>query len=244
MPSLGGPATRLTFLGSDASVVGWTPDGDEIVFASSHASPFRETSLYAVARAQGGEPRLLPVGPAVSVSFGPNGGMVIGRHTTNISWWKRYRGGLAGDIWIDEAGNGQWRRLCAARNGDEGRSAAGRQRGVAALDWATARIYLLSDHEGIGNLYSCLRQRPARTHAPARQTHHASTTCATSAPMAGVLSTARAVRSLSTIRSADASAADTYRPAQPAGAAQSPLRRSRSPSAAASTSTPTASPLR
>jgi len=49
MPSLGGPATRLTFLGSGASVVGWTPNGDEIVFASGHTSPFREASLYALA---------------------------------------------------------------------------------------------------------------------------------------------------------------------------------------------------
>ena len=31
MPSLGGPATRLTFLGSGASVVGWTPDGLSLI---------------------------------------------------------------------------------------------------------------------------------------------------------------------------------------------------------------------
>jgi tricorn protease len=156
MPALGGQATRLTFLGGDASVAGWTPDGAEIVFASSHASPFRETSLYAVAR-QGGEPRLLPVGPAVSISFGPNGGMVIGRHTTDISWWKRYRGGKAGDIWIDESGSGQWRRLCAAHNGGE---AGVRLSGnVARPLWIARaggdeRIYFLSDQEGIGSLYS------------------------------------------------------------------------------------------
>ena len=152
MPALGGQAARLTFLGGDASVVGWTPDGGEIVFASSHGSPFRETSLYAVARA-GGEPRLLPVGPAVSISFGPNGGQVIGRYTSDISWWKRYRGGKAGDIWIDEAGDGRWRRLCAARNGDEGPGLrlAGN---VARPLWLGERIYFLSDQEGIGSLYS------------------------------------------------------------------------------------------
>jgi len=154
MPALGGPARRLTFLGDEGRVVGWTPDGAEIVFASSHASPFRETSLYAVA-ATGGEPRLLPTGPAASLSFGPNGGLVIARHTTDIAFWKRYRGGLAGDIWIDAAGDGQWRRLCAGadRNGDQG--AGLRLAGnVARPLWLGERIYFLSDHEGIGSLYS------------------------------------------------------------------------------------------
>jgi tricorn protease len=151
MPALGGQAKRLTYLGGDARVVGWTPAG-EIVFASSHASPFRETSLYTVSR-EGGEPGLLPVGPAVSISFGAGGGRVIGRHTTDISYWKRYRGGLAGDIWIDEGGDGLWRRLCAARNGDEG-PALRLAGNVARPLWLGERIYFLSDQEGVGGLYS------------------------------------------------------------------------------------------
>ncbi len=161
MAALGGPARRLTFLGGDARVVGWTPDGAEIVFASSHASPFRETLLYAIPPA-GGEPRLLPTGPAASISFGPQGGLVIARHTTDIAYWKRYRGGLAGDIWIDAAGSGQWRRLCAgaARNGDEGPGL--RLSGnVARPLWLGDRIYFLSDHEGIGSLYSLPTAEPA-----------------------------------------------------------------------------------
>jgi len=154
MPALGGPARRLTFLGSDGRVVGWTPDAAEIIFASSHASPFRETSLYAIA-ATGGQPRLLPTGPAASLSFGPSGGMVIARHTTDIAYWKRYRGGLAGDIWIDAAGDGRWRRLCAGadRNGDQG-GGLRLPGNLARPLWLGERIYFLSDHEGIGSLYS------------------------------------------------------------------------------------------
>jgi tricorn protease len=40
MPALGGPATRLTFLGSNTLVVGWTADSQKIIFASNTASPF------------------------------------------------------------------------------------------------------------------------------------------------------------------------------------------------------------
>jgi tricorn protease len=73
------------------------PDGETIIFAGNAAQPFpRINRLYALLR-DGGEPRPLPTGPAMSVSFGPEGAMVIGRNTTDLAQWKRYRGGLAGE---------------------------------------------------------------------------------------------------------------------------------------------------
>lgn len=144
MSSSGGPARRLTYLGATTNVVGWTPDGEAVIFASDAGQPFsRFVCLYTVAR-QGGEPQRLPTGPAMSISYGPAGGMVIGRNTTDPARWKRYRGGLAGDIWIDPAGQGEWRRLLQV------------QGNVAMPLWVGERIYFVSDHEGIGNLYSCL----------------------------------------------------------------------------------------
>ncbi|MFZ2489816.1 MAG: S41 family peptidase [Anaerolineae bacterium] len=147
MPALGGPARRLTFLGADACVVGWTPDGASIVFSSSHASPFVETMLYTVSPA-GGEPSLLPVGVATSIAFGSTGGRVIARHVTDLAAWKRYRGGRTGDLWLDARGDGQWRRLCGDENGER---LAGN---VARPLWIGNRIYFLSDQDGVGNLYS------------------------------------------------------------------------------------------
>jgi tricorn protease len=144
MPALGGPARRLTYLGAHTWVVGWSRDGSSIIFASNAAQPFPGLHyLYAVSR-DGGEPEQLPTGPAMSVSFGPNGGMVIGRHTTDLARWKRYRGGLTGDLWIDPHGNGEWRRLIPLAGN------------VALPLWVGERIYFVSDHEGVGNLYSCL----------------------------------------------------------------------------------------
>ena len=110
MPAAGGAATRLTYLGGGAQVVGWTPEG-EVVFASNAAAPFsRLFRLYTVP-ATGGEPKELPTGPASSLSYGPNGGLVIARNTTDLARWKRYRGGLTGDVWIDVEGDGDWKRL-------------------------------------------------------------------------------------------------------------------------------------
>lgn len=143
MPAAGGPARRLTYLGALSRVVGWSPDGRSVIFASNAAQPFsRLYYLYAVSP-EGGEPQQLPTGPAMSISYGPDGGMVIGRNTTDLARWKRYRGGLTGDLWIDSDGSGEWRRLIKLEGN------------VALPLWIGERIYFVSDHEGVGNLYSC-----------------------------------------------------------------------------------------
>lgn len=144
MPAAGGEARRLTFLGASTRVCGWSRDGRDILFASSAGQPFARTSaLYAIA-ADGGEPRQLPTGLAVSISYGPAGGVVIGRNTDDTAYWKRYRGGLTGDVWIDPEGTGEWRRLTTLPGN------------VALPLWVGERIYFVADHEGVGNLYSCL----------------------------------------------------------------------------------------
>ena len=157
MPAAGGPARRLTYLGSNLWVAGWSPDGEQVLFASNAAQPFPSLNqLYAVGH-DGGEPRPLPTGPATSISYGPDGGFVIGRNTTDLARWKRYRGGLTGDLWIDLEGDGDWRRLTQLKGN------------VALPLWVGERVYFVSDHQGVGNLYSC---RPTGEDLR-RHTHHA-----------------------------------------------------------------------
>ena len=101
---------------------------------------------YAVAP-EGGPVERLPYGPAREVAFGPasKGGktpVVLGRNTADPARWKRYRGGTAGDLWIDRRGNGDFRRLLRLPGNP------------ASPMWIGDRIWFLSDHEGIGNLYS------------------------------------------------------------------------------------------
>jgi len=142
MPAAGGEARRLTFLGANTLVVGWTNVG-KVVFSSNAQQAFGgPPRLWAIGM-EDGAPELLPTGPAQSISFGPNGGNVIGRNAIDPARWKRYRGGTAGDLWIDPSGNGQFRRLIEL-NGNLSRPL-----------WIGSRIYFLSDHETVGNLYSC-----------------------------------------------------------------------------------------
>jgi tricorn protease len=156
MPAAGGPARRLTYLGGQAWVTGWSPDGASIIFASNTTQPFmRQFLLYAISP-DGGDPAPLPTGLASSVSYGPDGGLVIGRNTTDLARWKRYRGGLTGELWIDAEGDDQWRKLVQLGGN------------LALPLWVGDRVYFVSDHEGIGNLYSCT---PAGADLR-RHTHH------------------------------------------------------------------------
>jgi tricorn protease len=144
IPALGGPPRRLTFLGSTALYVsGWSRDGREIYFTSDGGGAFvRETHAFAVGR-DGGEPRRLPVGHAMSLDVAANGATLLGRNNIDPARWKRYRGGTAGHVWVDASGTGTFARLGAELNGN-----------LVWPMWHGDRVVFLSDHEGIGNLYS------------------------------------------------------------------------------------------
>src|SRR5436305_14765834 len=113
MPADGGQPKRLTFLGAPlCNVVGWTND-HRIVFSSSYGQPFGGMArLYAVSpeSVEAAPPQMLPTGPASFASFGPAGETVISRPSVEAAYWKRYRGGTAGDLWIDATNSAAWRR--------------------------------------------------------------------------------------------------------------------------------------
>lgn len=144
MPSQGGPANRITFLGANSIVRGWTKD-DRIIFASDTAQPFvfRIVELFTVSP-DGDLPQRLPHGRASEIAFGPNGGIVIGRNTGDPARWKRYRGGTAGHLWVDAKGSGTFRRILGNVNTN-----------ISSPMWIGSRIYFIADHDGVGNLYSC-----------------------------------------------------------------------------------------
>jgi tricorn protease len=163
MLSDGGPATRLTFQATLCRVCTWMPDGQRILYASAAERAFRRDEwLYSIS-IEGGLPQRLPLGPASAVSLGPSVGkrsargsqqdptmlpagrqIVLGRNTTDPARWKRYRGGTVGTIYIDAKADGKFKRLVNL-NGN-----------LANPCWVGERVFFLSDHEGIGNVYSCL----------------------------------------------------------------------------------------
>ena len=144
MPSIGGPVQRLTHYGMNALVAGWTPNG-EIIFGNDAGQPFSEMYwLYTLDLKQPTTPTRLNFGPARAIALGPKNGVVLGRNTGDPAKWKRYRGGQAGRLWIN---NGKKNTFVPLIELDSN---------LASPMWLhNNRIYFISDHEGVGNLYSC-----------------------------------------------------------------------------------------
>ncbi len=144
MPISGGPPTRLTFeSAAQCRIAAWSPDSKTIIYASSVGQPFAGlTKLWSVDRL-GGLPQQTHYGPAQNISFGPSNKIILGRNTRDPARWKRYRGGTWGRLWIDAKGDGQFHKFVDNLNGN-----------LASPLFLGSRVYFLSDHQGVGNLYS------------------------------------------------------------------------------------------
>ena len=146
MDAEGGRPERLTYLGGEAlHCCGWSHDGREIYFTSDAGAPFVKETLAFRVDAAGGEPVALELGHAMTIDVDARGATLLGRNAIDPARWKRYRGGTAGHLWVDAAGNGAYRRICKEIDGN-----------LVWPMWLNGRVFFLSDHEGIGNIYSVM----------------------------------------------------------------------------------------
>ncbi len=163
-----GITTRLTYWGTQwARVCGWTPGG-EVLAVSAAGQPFGHHSWARAVATPASDPadgpgaeRLLPLGPAGDLSLGDMAVAVLngtfGSFQADLAFWKRYRGGTAGRLWIgpvsavlsgqpdEAAGARPFRRLLADLPGGH----------FTSPMMVGDRLAFLSDHEGTGNIYSC-----------------------------------------------------------------------------------------
>ncbi|PSO05740.1 hypothetical protein B9Q13_01000 [Candidatus Marsarchaeota G2 archaeon ECH_B_SAG-G16] len=138
IPVEGGIAKRLTYFGSvSTNVAGWTPD-NKVVVSTDAKKPFRTWSELWKIDPEGGAPEPLPYGRANMIVFGER--IVLGRNCYDLTYWKRYKGGARGKLWIQQP-NGGFKKL--ELNGN-----------INSPMWVNGRVYFVSDHEGVGNLYS------------------------------------------------------------------------------------------
>jgi tricorn protease len=154
-----GGTARVTYWSSDTTTMrGWTPRG-EILATTSANQPFqRQTWAYAIpvvdgpvvdGKAQFAQQRRLPYGPVGDLAIGETTVTLLnGTGGNEPAFWKRYRGGRAGRLWVaDVAADGQqqgFRRLLADVAGQ-----------FFSPMLVAGRLAFISDHEGTGNVYSC-----------------------------------------------------------------------------------------
>lgn len=101
IPSLGGEIQRLTHHGMTDLILDWYPDGEALLYASSMESGRQRYNQFYRIGLKGGLPEKLPVPYGEFGSLSPDGKilayMPISR---DFRTWKRYRGGMAPDIWL------------------------------------------------------------------------------------------------------------------------------------------------
>ncbi|WP_435866133.1 S41 family peptidase [Streptomyces xinghaiensis] len=143
VPVRGGPARRLSHWGStDTRVCGWSPEGTVLAVAS-HGQPFSYFSWAYRVPTDGSPGDRLPWGPVSHISCTDGGGerhtlLLTGKPPHEPAAWKRYRGGATGRLFLDGE------RLLPDLDGH-----------LDCPMFVGGRIAFLSDHEGVGNLYSC-----------------------------------------------------------------------------------------
>jgi tricorn protease len=144
----GGPARRLTHWGdSGTRAAGWTPGG-EIIALTAAWQPFDRLTHAYLLSPDGGAPRHQAFGPVADLAIEETGTVLLsGTYGRDPAYWKRYRGGTAGRLWVrpgEPGAPGEFSRVLA----DLGSQ-------LASPMLVAGRLVFLSDHEGTGNLYSC-----------------------------------------------------------------------------------------
>jgi len=142
MPSNGGISKRLTYDGTFVSKIAIWKNNQEIIYASDLNQPFSRISDLRSINIKGGQSKPLNYGIASNIAFSKSF-TVLGRNTQDPARWKRYKGGTAGELWIDSKNNFNFKKLLHI-NGN-----------MACPMIVNDKVFFLSDHNGICNLYSC-----------------------------------------------------------------------------------------
>ena len=152
LPSAGGEPKRLTYhpggertaerMGYEDMVLDWFPDGSKVLFRSR-----RETfsswlgKLYGIP-VEGGLAEPLPVPEGGLASFSPDGKKIAYCRTfRDFRTWKRYKGGMAQEIWIYDLNTYEIERVTDYEGVDH------------FPMWYKDRIYFVSDRTGTSNIY-------------------------------------------------------------------------------------------
>ncbi len=134
MPIEGGIPFQVTHHPAAEGLCEWTPDGHGLVFMTAALEGLdRVQKLYTVP-ATGGLPAKLPVPYGTNGSIDRTGEwLAYTPHSTDQRTWKRYRGGMATDVWLYNLRTGESRRITDWEGTD------------TLPMWHGRKVYFLSD---------------------------------------------------------------------------------------------------
>ncbi|GGF22591.1 S41 family peptidase [Echinicola rosea] len=145
MPTQGGVPARLTYHGMSDRMVDWYGDGEHLLFASSRESEKQRYNQFYKVSVDGGLPEKLPVPYGEFGMISPDGRKIAYTPKSRaFRTWKRYKGGMATDIYTFDLASNASENISNSIFNDE------------FPMWTEDKIYFLSDrgsHQR-NNIYS------------------------------------------------------------------------------------------
>jgi tricorn protease len=142
VPSTGGEPRRLTFHPGADIAVGWTPDGQSVLFRSPRTSYSDPDHLFTIP-VRGGFPTQLPLDMAEEGSYSPDGTHIA--YVPVFQWepdWKGYRGGQTTPVWIANLSDSGVVKVPRDNSNDRNPM------------WVGKAVYFLSDRDGARTLFA------------------------------------------------------------------------------------------
>lgn len=138
----GGDIRRVTYHPGTETVAGWHPVGNKIIFSSSRESSGRYSNLFLINPDGSGLEKLI-LHEAAWGSFSPDGSKIAyNKVAREHRTWKRYKGGLAQDIFVFDLKSNKDKKITDFRGTDR------------TPMWISDKIFFSSDRDGVLNLYS------------------------------------------------------------------------------------------
>jgi tricorn protease len=154
IPIAGGAPKRLTYtatlgrddvgdrMGPNNIVIGWTPDGKNIIYRTRSYTFNDFTGQLMTVSVDGGMPEPIPLENSGFCSFNSDGTQLAYNYIfREFRTWKRYEGGMADDIRVYDTQSGQSHRITDNRHQD-----------IIPM-WVGDDIYYISDRDDYMNLY-------------------------------------------------------------------------------------------
>jgi len=137
LPTTGGIPARVTHHPGNDRMVDWAPDGKSLLFASGMESgKDRFSKLFRVTKG-GGLPEALPLPYAEFGALSPDGKVLAYQPvSTDFRTWKRYRGGMASEIWFYDLEKKTASRLPSLEGSND-----------SMPMWHGGKLYFLSDRD-------------------------------------------------------------------------------------------------
>jgi tricorn protease len=139
----GGVPRRLTWEPTGSFAVGWTPDGKDVLFSSTHASYSDFFRIFKAHADGSGQPEPLPLPSAVTGNFSADGKTFA--YQPILQWeraWKNYRGGQTTKVWLVDMKTLDLTRVPRENSND------------FSPVWEGNTVYFLSDRNGPVSLFS------------------------------------------------------------------------------------------